>query len=102
MELSEEQLLLRETVSRFAKRHVAPLAASIDREERFPEENISKLAELGLLGLGIPEEYRGSGGGVVESCVVGEILARYCASTAAIWGSHVDLCAANICRNGSE
>jgi isovaleryl-CoA dehydrogenase len=102
MELSEEQLLLRETVSRFSKKHVAPLAASIDREERFPEENIKKLAELGLLGLGIPEEYRGSGGGVVESCVVGEILARYCASTAAIWGSHVDLCAANICRNGNE
>ena len=60
------------------------------------------MAELGLMGLGIPEKYGGFGGGIVEGCIVGEGLARYCASTVASWGAHVDLCAANICRNGSE
>jgi alkylation response protein AidB-like acyl-CoA dehydrogenase len=102
MEFSEEQILLKNTVSRFAKEQVAPLASEIDEQERFPSETFEKMSQLGLLGLGIPEEYGGVGGGIVESCIVGEGLARYCASTAASWGAHVDLCAANICRNGSE
>jgi isovaleryl-CoA dehydrogenase len=102
MEFSKEQTLFRTSVSRFAKEQVAPLAARIDREERFPKETFVKMAELGLLGIGIPEQYGGSGGGIIESCIVAEELARYCASTAASWGAHVDLCAANICRNGTR
>jgi isovaleryl-CoA dehydrogenase len=101
MELTKEQLLFRETVARFAREQVAPLAAEIDQKERFPRETFSKMAELGLLGIGIPEEYGGSGGGIVESCMVAEELARHCGSTAASWGAHVDLCAANVCRNGT-
>jgi isovaleryl-CoA dehydrogenase len=101
MEFTKEQLLFRETVARFAREQVAPLAAEIDQKERFPQETFSKMAELGLLGIGIPEEYGGSGGGIVESCMVAEELARHCGSTAASWGAHVDLCAANICRNGT-
>lgn len=102
MEFDEEQILLKNTVSRFAKEQVAPLASEIDEQERFPSETFEKMSLLGLLGLGIPEEYGGFGGGILESCIVGEELARYCASTVASWGAHVDLCAANICRNGSE
>jgi len=101
MEFTKEQILLRETVARFAREQVAPLAAEIDQKERFPRETFSKMSALGLLGLGIPEEYGGSGGGIVESCIVAEELARYCVSTSASWGAHVDLCAANICRNGT-
>lgn len=101
MEFTPEQVLLHDTIARFAKEQVAPLAAEIDQQERFPQETFAKMADLGLLGVGIPEEYGGSGGGIVESCIVMEELARYCASTAAIWGSHVDLCASNICRNGT-
>ncbi|MBW2032087.1 MAG: acyl-CoA dehydrogenase family protein [Deltaproteobacteria bacterium] len=102
MEFEEQQVLLRNTVSRFAKEQLAPLASEIDQQERFPRETFEKMAELGLLGLGIPEEYGGFRGKIVEACIVGEKLARYCASTAASWGAHVDLCAANICRNGTE
>jgi alkylation response protein AidB-like acyl-CoA dehydrogenase len=102
MEFSEQQILLRNMVSRFAKEQVAPLASEIDEQERFPRETFKKMSELGLLGLGIPEEYNGFGGGIVEACIVGEELSRFCASTCASWGAHVDLCAANICRNGSE
>ncbi|MBP1712088.1 MAG: isovaleryl-CoA dehydrogenase [Deltaproteobacteria bacterium] len=101
MEFSQEEIMFREMVSRFAREQVAPLAAAIDREERFPQETFRKMAELGLLGVGIPEEYGGSGGGIIESCIVGEEIARHCASTAASWGAHVDLCSANICRNGT-
>src|SRR5512136_2518755 len=101
MEFTKEQILLRETVARFAREQVGPLAAEIDQKERFPRETFSKMSALGLLGLGIPEEYGGSGGGIVESCIVAEELARHCVSTSASWGAHVDLCAANICRNGT-
>ena len=101
MEFTKEQLLFRDTVARFAREQVAPLAAEIDQKERFPQETFSKMAEWGLLGIGLPEEYGGSGGGIVESCMVAEELARHCGSTAASWGAHVDLCAANICRNGT-
>jgi isovaleryl-CoA dehydrogenase len=54
------------------------------------------------LGIGISEKYGGSGGGIIEACLVAEEIARYCSSTAASWGAHVDLCAANISRNGTE
>jgi len=101
MEFTEEQIMLRNTVARFAREQVAPLATEIDHHERFPRETFKKMADLGLLGVGIPEEYDGSGGGIVEACIVAEELARYCASTAASWGAHVDLCAANINRNGT-
>jgi isovaleryl-CoA dehydrogenase len=101
MEFTEEQMMLRNTVARFAKEHVAPLASEIDLHERFPKETFDKMAALGLLGVGIPEEYGGSGGGIIEECIIAEELARYCASTAASWGAHVDLCAANINRNGT-
>jgi isovaleryl-CoA dehydrogenase len=101
-QFDEQQKMLRDMVARFAKEQVAPIAAQIDREERFPEDTFKKMAKLGLLGLGIPETYGGSGGGVVEECIVAAQLARYCGSTAASWGAHVDLCAANIVRNGNE
>jgi isovaleryl-CoA dehydrogenase len=101
MEFTEEQMMLKNTVTRFAREQVAPLAAEIDHHERFPKETFKKMADLGLLGVGIPEEYDGSGGGIGEACIVAEELARYCASTAASWGAHVDLCAANINRNGT-
>ncbi|MBU2552671.1 MAG: acyl-CoA dehydrogenase family protein [Proteobacteria bacterium] len=102
MWFSEEQELLSRMVDRFGREQLAPLAAEIDRDERFPRETWDKMAELGLLGVGIPEAYGGSGGGVVEECILGEGLARYCVSTASCWGSHVDLCMANINRNGTE
>jgi isovaleryl-CoA dehydrogenase len=102
MEFDEQHKMIRMTVARFAREQVAPLAAEIDEHERFPKETFKKMAELGLLGIGIPEKYGGSGGGIVEECIAASELSRYCASTAASWGAHVDLCAANICRNGNE
>lgn len=102
MEFNEEQRMLQDMVERFCRENVQPLAAQIDREERFPSETFEQMAGLGLLGVGIPEAFGGSGGGVVEECILAATLSRYCMSTAASWGAHVDLCAANIHRNGSE
>ena len=102
MDFNEQHIMLRDTVARFAKEQVLPIARQIDEEGRFPAETFKKMAELGLLGIGISEEYGGSGGGIIEACIVAEEIARCCSSTAASWGAHVDLCAANISRNGTS
>ena len=65
-ELSEEQLLIRGMVKEFAASEVAPIAAEIDRDHRFPEESIPKLAKLNLLGVPYPEEFGGGGADAVS------------------------------------
>ena len=90
-ELSEEQLLIRGMVKEFAASEVAPIAAEIDRDHRFPEESIPKLANLNLLGVPYPEEFGGAGADNVSYVLVIEELARVCASTAAIVSGHTSL-----------
>ena len=60
-DLSDEQRLLRDTVRDFARQEVAPVAAELDREKRFPYELVAKLGELGLMGIPLPQEYGGGG-----------------------------------------
>ena len=82
--LSDEQLLLRETVRRIALNEFAPRSARIDEEERFPWENKKILEENGLLGVHIPEAYGGAGAGMTALALVVEEVARVCASTSVI------------------
>ncbi len=56
LDLTEEQKLVRETVREFAGGRVASVAEELDREERFPYELVAELAELGVMGIPIPEE----------------------------------------------
>jgi isovaleryl-CoA dehydrogenase len=101
-ELTEEQKMLKVTVARFVDNDVIPLAAEIDEEERFPEENFRSMAGMGLFGITIPEEYGGSGSDFLSCVLVMEELARGCVSTANTYGSHAILCTENIFRNGNE
>lgn len=71
-------------VKAFAKKEIAPLAAEIDSESKFPAEIIKKMAELGYMGINIPEEYGGSGLDDVYKVLVVREIAKYCASTAEI------------------
>lgn len=82
--LTEEQKMLKTMVQDFATKELEPIAAQIDEESRFPAESVKKMAELGLTGLGLPEECGGSGGGTTEFCIVIEEISRVCAATAAI------------------
>ncbi|MDF2749208.1 MAG: acyl-CoA dehydrogenase, partial [Gaiellaceae bacterium] len=66
LDLTQEQQLVRDTVRAFARDRVAPVAEELDREARFPYELVAELAELGLMGLPIPEEYGGAGGDTVS------------------------------------
>jgi butyryl-CoA dehydrogenase len=90
-ELSEEQLLIQEMVREFAATEVAPIAAEIDRDHRFPEELIPKLAKLSLLGVPYPEEVGGAGADNVSYVIVLEELARVCGSTPVIVSGHTSL-----------
>jgi len=74
-ELTEEQKLLQSTIREFADKEIAPGAARIDKTGEFPAEEIKKIAGLGLFGLTIPEEYGGSGRGLMDLCIVVEELA---------------------------
>ena len=65
-ELSDEQELLRRTVRDFAESRVAPVAAELDREERFPYELVQEMAELGLMGIPIAEDYGGAGADAIS------------------------------------
>jgi alkylation response protein AidB-like acyl-CoA dehydrogenase len=68
------------------REHFVPLAAELDREQRYGWENVEKLVESGISGLLIPREYGGAGASLATGVAVMEELARGCASTSAIYG----------------
>ena len=101
-DLTEEQKLLKQTIRDFAETQIAPGAAARDEAARFPTELIPKMAELGLFGIMIPQEYGGAGLVTVIAAIVVEELARVDAAVALIVASHNSLCAAHILNFGSE
>ena len=100
--LSEEHRMLQTTVRDFANEKLAPVADELDRRQEFAWDNFKMMAEMGLLGLGIPSEYGGSGGDELSIAIATEEMARACASTADILDAHLCLCAAPIYRYGTE
>jgi alkylation response protein AidB-like acyl-CoA dehydrogenase len=90
-DLTEEQELLRRTVRDFAESQVAPVAEELDREERFPYELVAQLAELGMMGIPIPEEYGGAGADTVSYAVAIEELTRIDSSVAITVAAHTSL-----------
>jgi alkylation response protein AidB-like acyl-CoA dehydrogenase len=101
-DLTEEQKLLKQTIRDFAETQIAPGAAARDEAARFPTELIPKMAEVGLFGIMIPQEYGGAGLDTVSAAIIVEELARVDAAVALIVASHNSLCAAHILNFGSE
>src|SRR5207248_1570016 len=101
-ELSDEQELLRRTVREFAQTRVAPAAEELDREERFPYELVAALAELGLMGIPIPEEYGGAGADTVSYAIAIEELTRIDSSVAITVAAHTSLGTMPIYLYGDE
>ncbi len=100
--LTEEHLMLRESVKDFAEKELAPREQEVDEKKLFPEENLRKMAELGFLGAHIPEEYGGAGLDFTSFIIIMEEVARACPSTAITLAAHSSLTAYPIYRFGSE
>jgi isovaleryl-CoA dehydrogenase len=99
--LGDEIEALREMVQRFAKERIAPLAAEIDRTNRFPRELWPEMGELGLLGITVEEELGGAGMGYLAHCVAMEEISRASGSVGLSYGAHSNLCVNQIRRNGT-
>ncbi len=99
---SEEHDMLRDLARRFADRELRPHAAEVDRNGEVPRSVIDKAAELGFLGVVLPEEYGGGGFGEIGSCIVMEEISRACMSTGIIIGGHTSIGAMAILKGGSE
>ena len=90
-ELTDEQELIREAVREFADAEVAPIAAEIDRDHRFPWELLPKMADLNLMGMPFPEKMGGAGADEVSYVIAVEEVSRACASTGCILSAHTSL-----------
>ena len=101
-DLTPEQELIRDTVRSFARERIQPVAAALDRESRFPYELVAELAELGLMGLPIPEEYGGAGGDTVSYAIAIAELTRVDSSVAITVAAHTSLGTMPILLYGNE
>jgi short-chain 2-methylacyl-CoA dehydrogenase len=101
-DLSEEHELVRRTVRDFAVERVAPVAEELDREHRFPYDLVRELAELGLMGMTIAEEYGGAGADTLSYAIAIEELTRIDSSVAITVAAHHSLGTLPIYLFGSE
>jgi short/branched chain acyl-CoA dehydrogenase len=101
-DLTSEQELIRETVRTFARERVEPVAAELDLTGTFPYELVAELAELGLMGLPVPERYGGAGGDTVSYAIAIEELTRIDSSVAITVAAHTSLGTMPILLYGSE
>ena len=101
-DLGQEHELVRSTVREFAEQRIAPVAEELDRESRFPYDLVAELAELGLMGMTIPEEYGGAGTDTLSYAIAVEELTRVDSSVAITVAAHHSLGTLPIFNFGNE
>ena len=99
--LTKEQEFVRQMVREFAINEVKPIAAEIDETERFPMENVKKMAKYNMLGIPFPVEYGGAGGDNLAYTIAVEELSKVCGTTGVILSAHTSLCAAVVHQFGN-
>jgi isovaleryl-CoA dehydrogenase len=92
---------LRDTVRDFAADEIAPLAAEIDRTDKFPRQLWPKMGALGLHGITVEEAFGGTAMGYLAHCVAMEEVSRASAAIGLSYGAHSNLCVNQIRRNGT-
>jgi butyryl-CoA dehydrogenase/short/branched chain acyl-CoA dehydrogenase len=101
-ELSEDELLLQTSVRRFAAEVIAPQVRAMDEDEAYAPGLTEKLAELGLMGIEVPEEFGGAGGSFFEAILAVEALSAVDASVGLIVDIQNTLCVNALLRWGTE
>ena len=99
--LTEQQREIRNLTRTIAEERVLPVRAALDETEEFPWEIMKILADAGLFGVYLPEEYGGLGGGIFELCLVVEELSRVCSGVAVSYAAS-GLGTITLLRYGSE
>ncbi len=98
---SEETQMIRESVYAFAQEHIAPIAAEVDRDNKFPRHLWPMMGELGLHGITVPEEDGGTGLGYLQHTIALEEISRASASVGLSYGAHSNLCINQLRRWGN-
>jgi len=100
--LTEEQLMIQTMVRDFAREVILPTAMERDRSKEFPAENLSKMAELGLMGMMVPPEYDGAAVDTVSYVLALQEIAYACAATAVVMSVHNSIVCETIVRFGTD
>lgn len=100
--MNDEHKLIYKTALDFSRKKLSEFVDIMEKEDKFPTEIWDMLAKQGYLGVGIPEEYGGSGGDYISAALVGQAIARVSGAIALSYGAHLNLCAHNILRNGAD
>jgi butyryl-CoA dehydrogenase len=101
-DFTEEQIMVRDTARDFAARELAPIAAELDQEGRFPAEKVAMLGELGLMGVAIPEEYGGGEMDYVSYVLAIEEISKACPGTGVIVSINNSLVCDPLVKYGTE
>jgi len=101
-ELTSEQKMIQDAAKDFAQKEIAPVAATLDKEETFPADIVKKLGELGFMGMTVPTEYGGGGMDTLSYIVALEQIAKACASTAIIMSVNNSLVCYPLYEFGTE
>ena len=101
-ELTDTQKMIRDTVREFALKNLAPRAEELDRTGEFPMKNFKEMAELGLTGIPVPEEYGGAGADILSQIIAIEEISKACGSTALTLAAHTSLGTMPIVEFGNE
>ena len=100
--LSEEHIMLRDTCRDFVDAQLKPVAAELDREHRYPAEQIAQMGELGLMGIMVPEEHSGTGMDVLAYALAVEEISTGCASSGVIMSVNNSLYCDPVMRYGTD
>lgn len=100
--LSDEQKMIQQVARDFAREQLAPIASELDQKGEFPQKHLKKMAELGFMGMMIPQEWGGSGLDTLSYVVALEEIAAGCASTAVTMSVNNSLYCGPIFKFGNE
>ena len=98
---SEETQMIRESVHSFAQDHIAPIAAAVDSDNKFPRHLWPMIGDLGLHGMTVPEKDGGTGLGYLQHTIAVEEISRASASIGLSYGAHSNLCINQLRRWGN-
>lgn len=101
LQLDEMEQAVRDTAREFAEKKVKPIAKELDETGRFPEELVKEMAELGLMGIYVPEEFNGAGLTATAYNYAVLEISKACASTGVILSGHMSLCVSPILKHGT-